>query len=89
VHSQVNLYTRLELKIFSFLGFKVGKITLDNFNVEKAIRSLKFGVYFLSILCIFDAMAEQRKLVYGRLNVTCFKLGFLASLVRVALFGFG
>jgi len=67
----------------------VGKIILDNFSVEKAIRSLKFGVYFFTILCILDAIEEQQKLVYGKLNVTCCILGFFASLIRTALFGFG
>jgi len=40
------------------------------------MRSLKFGVDFLSIWWILDAIAEHLKLVYGKLIVTCVRLDF-------------
>ena len=66
----MNLYTKLDTSIGSFGGFNKGSIILDNFSVLNAIRSLKLGVYFDNILCIFAATTEHRKLVYGKLMVT-------------------
>ena len=73
----------------SIFDFNRDIIMLDSLRVLKDIRNLKLGVYVLRIWWIFDAITEHRKLVYGKLIVTCVRLGFLASSSRLALFGFG